>query len=52
MSGYRAAFLALAALNLLGLYAATRVSDTDAARTIPRPPSNRAIPEKAQEPQP
>jgi hypothetical protein len=52
MSGYHAAFLALAALNLLGLYAATRVGDTDAASTILRPPSNRAIPEKAQEPQP
>jgi EmrB/QacA subfamily drug resistance transporter len=35
MSGYRAAFLTAAALNLLGLYAATRVSDADAASTIP-----------------
>ena len=35
MSGYRAAFLSAAALNLLGLYAATRVRDDDAADTIP-----------------
>jgi hypothetical protein len=35
MSGYRAAFLTVAALNLLGLYAATRVGDADAASTIP-----------------
>ncbi|MEU0948645.1 DHA2 family efflux MFS transporter permease subunit [Streptomyces canus] len=34
-SGYRAAFLTLAAINLLGLYAATRVSDREAASTIP-----------------
>ncbi|WP_210589157.1 DHA2 family efflux MFS transporter permease subunit [Streptomyces sp. GESEQ-35] len=37
MSGYRAAFLTAAALNVLGLYAATRVSDSDAAPTIPQP---------------
>ncbi|MFE4669002.1 DHA2 family efflux MFS transporter permease subunit [Streptomyces sp. NPDC056716] len=36
-AGYRAAFLALAAVNLLGLYAATRVSDSDAASTVPPP---------------
>ena len=35
MSGYRAAFLTAAALNLLALYAATRVDDADAASTIP-----------------
>lgn len=36
-SGYRAAFLTLAAVNLLGLYAASRVSDSEAAGTIPPP---------------
>ncbi|MCX4975028.1 DHA2 family efflux MFS transporter permease subunit [Streptomyces sp. NBC_00620] len=41
MSGYRAAFLTAAALNLLGLYAATRVSDADAASTIPAPRTGR-----------
>jgi MFS family permease len=35
MSGYRAAFLTASALNLLGLYAATQVSDVEAANTIP-----------------
>ncbi|MFL4907870.1 MDR family MFS transporter [Streptomyces sp. MMS24-I2-30] len=39
VSGYHAAFLTLAAVNLLGLYAATRVSDEDAASTIPPSPS-------------
>ncbi|MFD4558445.1 DHA2 family efflux MFS transporter permease subunit [Streptomyces sp. NPDC058469] len=52
MSGYRAAFLALAALNLLGLYAATRVSDTEAAATIPPSPSDRPVPKEEQESQP
>ncbi|MEU2923545.1 DHA2 family efflux MFS transporter permease subunit [Streptomyces sp. NPDC007251] len=52
ISGYRAAFLALAALNLLGLYAATRVSDTEAAGTLPLPPSPKPTPYKEEEPQP
>ncbi|MFE4669007.1 MDR family MFS transporter [Streptomyces sp. NPDC056716] len=46
MAGYRAAFITAAALNLLGLYAATRVSDTDAAPTIP-PPRGRRRPTPA-----
>ncbi|MER5791435.1 DHA2 family efflux MFS transporter permease subunit [Streptomyces sp. NPDC001980] len=61
-TGYRAAFLTLAAVNLLGLYAATRVSDSAAAHTIPRPeqptagkpgqPRDPGRPEKEEEPQP
>ncbi|MFF1625818.1 MDR family MFS transporter [Streptomyces sp. NPDC058272] len=49
ISGYRAAFLTVAALNLLGLYAATRVSDTEAASTIPQPAgrSEPGTPEKS-----
>jgi MFS family permease len=45
MFGYRAAFLTAAALNLLGLYAARRVNDTEAASTIPprRPSGRRAL---------
>ena len=39
LSGYRAAFLTAAALNLLALYAATRVADSDAAGTIPDHPT-------------
>jgi MFS family permease len=40
---YRAAFLTAAALNLVGLYAARRVNDTEAASTIPAArPSGRA----------
>jgi MFS family permease len=34
-AAYRAAFLTIAAFNLLGLYAARRVNDEDAASTIP-----------------
>ncbi|MFC9846226.1 MDR family MFS transporter [Streptomyces sp. NPDC060223] len=44
MSGYRAAFLTAAAFNLLGLYAATRISDADAASTIPAPRTGRRTP--------
>ncbi|MEV6112910.1 DHA2 family efflux MFS transporter permease subunit [Streptomyces sp. NPDC052109] len=51
-SGYRAAFLTLAAVNLLGLYAATRVSDTDAASTISPPEETNHPKEKEEEPQP
>ncbi|MFE4964685.1 DHA2 family efflux MFS transporter permease subunit [Streptomyces sp. NPDC056660] len=40
-AGYRAAFLTLAAVNLLGLYAATRVSDRAAASTVPPPHGKR-----------
>ncbi|MFJ4790012.1 DHA2 family efflux MFS transporter permease subunit [Streptomyces sp. NPDC088794] len=39
-SAYRAAFLTLAAVNLLALCAATRVSDHEAASTIPPPRKN------------
>jgi EmrB/QacA subfamily drug resistance transporter len=47
-SGYRPAFLTLAAVNLLGLYAASRVSDSEAASTIPPP---RESPRKDRTPQ-
>jgi MFS family permease len=50
IAGYQVTFLTLAAFNLLGLYAASRVSDTEAAVTIP-PPVHPA-PHKEKEPQP
>jgi MFS family permease len=45
LMAYRAAFLTAAALNLLGLYASRRVSDAEAASTIParRPRGGSAI---------
>ncbi|MFJ6567623.1 MDR family MFS transporter [Streptomyces sp. NPDC091292] len=48
--GYRIAFLTLAVLNLLGLYAATRVSDTDAASSIPRQPDRSIREEQERQP--
>ncbi|MFF1449801.1 DHA2 family efflux MFS transporter permease subunit [Streptomyces sp. NPDC058274] len=50
IAGYQVTFLTLAAFNVLGLYAASRVSDTEAAVTIP-PPVHPA-PHKEKEPQP
>jgi EmrB/QacA subfamily drug resistance transporter len=41
MSGYRTAFLTAAVLTIVGFYAATRVSDSDAAPTIPQPRRDR-----------
>ncbi|MFK0159628.1 DHA2 family efflux MFS transporter permease subunit [Streptomyces sp. NPDC090499] len=51
LSGYRAAFLTLAAINVLGLYAACRISDAAAASTLaplPDPqPDHPPTPQKA-----
>jgi EmrB/QacA subfamily drug resistance transporter len=49
-SGYRAAFLAAAAITLFGLWPARRVRDGDAADTIPGPPKKKSQPDGVSKP--